>query len=231
MGAIYGLHAGDYKFRYIGLTTNTIENRLNEHKRLASTEPRTAVQHWIRKIGINNVRTALIEECGNELLSDAEIKWIAILDTFKGHNPQGLNLTLGGHQGIGWKWTDDIRDRRRISLDKYWSNPDNRRASGDKSRGRKHTDQARANMSSARVGIKFSEQHIANIGASSRGRIFSQETRNRMSEARTGVAFTEERKKNLSEAAKAQNGKSQHTRWHTNRKVINPACQHCASEA
>ena len=56
--------------------------------------------------------------------------------------------------------------------------------------------------SQTRKGIKFSEEHIKNIGIASTGRKHSEETKNKVSKANKGKIRTEEHKENYSKAKK-----------------------------
>lgn len=85
---IYGLHAGDYKIRYVGATTLPLEDRLrlhlNKSRRYGSS---SSVHQWLRTE--SDVQILEIEDTDDEM---AEEKWIAILDTYRlGVNslPQG----------------------------------------------------------------------------------------------------------------------------------------------
>lgn len=74
---------------YVGQTTRTIKERLNEHKR--STSP---IGKAIRKYGIENFKSELIATCNSlSELNECEIFWIEELDC---KVPNGYNVNSGG---------------------------------------------------------------------------------------------------------------------------------------
>lgn len=85
---IYALHEGDYKARYVGATTLTLNERLRLHKQKASNGSKTPVHSWIRE-RYGYVFAYMIETTDD---IRAEEKWIAILDT----HANGLNRTADG---------------------------------------------------------------------------------------------------------------------------------------
>lgn len=84
--------------KYIGLTTNTVEIRWNEH--LSSYDKKGKQYHKplyaaMRKHKIENFEIKEIEKCTISKLAEREIYWIAYYDTFK-NKKKGYNCTKGG---------------------------------------------------------------------------------------------------------------------------------------
>ena len=80
--------------KYIGQTTQTLENRWKQHikdSRKKRYEKRPLYQA-IKKYGIENFKIEKIEDCSTEKLHKREKYWIEVYDTF--HN--GYNVTMGG---------------------------------------------------------------------------------------------------------------------------------------
>ena len=71
-------------------------------------------------------------------------------------------------------------------------------------KGRKHTEEACANMSKAQTGKKLSAETRAKIAAKQRGRVVSQEAREKSSKKQTGKIVSEETRAKLRAASKAR---------------------------
>lgn len=124
-GVIYGVREMDSEeFRYVGLTTGTVSNRRAQHWKSVQHGRRTPFVDWL---GTHDDRESVyfqsLELIMSEDLSDlgeAERVWIARMRA-DGHNL--LNLSEGGLGPRGYVWTEEQR-----------------RAAGERSRGRKRTD-------------------------------------------------------------------------------------------
>lgn len=71
-------------------------------------------------------------------------------------------------------------------------------------KGRKHTEEARANMSKAQTGKKLSADTRAKISVKALGRVVSQETRDKLSKSQTGRIVSEETRAAMRAASKAR---------------------------
>lgn len=189
---IYGLHTGDYKFRYVGYTVMTATQRLNGHKYAARKGGTDPVHMWIRKHRYQ-IHTEVIEELtGNrDEVWAAEIKWIAILDTLS----NGLNCTAGGGGMLGFRHSEQTRTaigaahRGKITPEETKAKM---RAAG---LGRTINEESRKKMRVAwetRRQIPVSEETRQKMSEALRGRVVSEETRKKLSMANTGKIVSEQ---------------------------------------
>lgn len=77
---------------YIGKTIRSIEERWREHKQESQRSKNRPLYRAINKYGVENFSIEQIEECIIDELSDREIYWINVFNTY--HN--GYNATYGG---------------------------------------------------------------------------------------------------------------------------------------
>jgi len=121
-GVVYGLHLGDYEYRYIGQTKQFLKERVRQHLGYAKRNKHYAVSRWIKKHGPENIRVCVLATVTKEelhLLDDLEIFYIAqYRDLIEEKN---LNLNDGGSGNNsggkpGWKHTDEAK--RKISESK-----------------------------------------------------------------------------------------------------------------
>lgn len=234
------------EFRYVGITTKTVEVRRRQHLKLARSGQKTPFYDWLRQhdgsveeVYFRPMEVVLGSEL--ELLGDAERRWIARLKA-EGHRL--LNLSEGGIGPRGHVWTaeqrkaagDRARGRKRQNVPTGPDHP---------SWGQKRTDEQKARWSAQRKGMntgaknpnfgKFGEAHP------SFGRTMSEEAKARLSEMRRGEnnpnygqkASAETRAK-MSAARKGRpmpsSRRSAHTRHHTNQGVFNDTCEHCIDD-
>lgn len=80
--------------QYVGSTRRSLPTRLKEHKAVGrSCLCRTALQKAIKQYGAEHFSIRLLEKCKSEqMLSEAEIRWIAVLGTLM---PAGFNMNPG----------------------------------------------------------------------------------------------------------------------------------------
>lgn len=99
MGYIYKITNNINGHSYIGQTSRTIEDRIQEHfkavdnKELREKRP---LYRAIHKYGKENFSITQLEKCENELLNEREIYWIEFFDTYR----NGYNATIGGDSVI-----------------------------------------------------------------------------------------------------------------------------------
>src|ERR1700675_3430253 len=107
MGFVYQLKFPNGKC-YIGVTIKPVLERFYHHKYALSYQGgrSTPLYNAWRKYGDPVVSTLL--ESSNESLPQEERRLIAELNTFA---PNGYNATLGGEATLGYKHSDEIRQK------------------------------------------------------------------------------------------------------------------------
>jgi len=156
---IYGLYDPvTDDIRYVGLTTKTIEKRYNVHMYVAANkkEP-THVARWIGSLlnqGLKPV-AKLLQQCDNlEDLKKAEIAQIALQ---KSLGANLCNLTIGGDGFIGYKATEEQREKMSKSQ-----------------LGKKHgpwSEEVKRKLSVANKGVPFTTERRTNISNGLKGKI------------------------------------------------------------
>lgn len=192
VGVVYGVREmGSREYRYVGLTTKTVLRRRSEHWKTADRGRRTPFGDWLKTHSSReDVYFQSLELVMSESLEDlgrAEQAWIARLRS-DGHHL--LNLADGGLGPRGYVWTEAQR-----------------KAAGDRARGRKHPNAPRgpdhpswgrkihsaeqkARWSAERKGKNSGEANpnFGKYGSAhpSYGHSMSEESRARLSEMRRG---------------------------------------------
>ena len=220
-GVIYGLHLGDYDFRYIGMSTKH-KRRYSDHLKDAKGGKGYAIHDWIRKHGAENIQMTVIETFDEEtigLIEEREIFHIAQARAYYGKN---LNMTSGGEgvKGI----SPEGRARMVAAITGRIHSPEEKAKRSASMRGRPVSAETREKIAAAQRGRKLSEEHKAKIKEAKRLNTYTGGkgiTRNRP----LGIRPTEEHRANL----RAATGLGQHTRWHANRDIVNPACRFCTN--
>jgi hypothetical protein len=138
--------------RYIGLTSQTMLHRWNQHCAQAKSSKggRWHFPNAIRQYGKNAFLHEVLEICETlEAANLAEFKWI---DHFDSRNPQlGFNLAKGGehipHQIRKNPWDDpEYREKAIRSLKNTWSDPKKRAEASVISKTALNKPEVRANM-------------------------------------------------------------------------------------
>lgn len=167
---------------YVG-KTNDYENRWKRHIRIANgaaSERTNAIHRAIRKYGVNNFIFKVVQSF--EIEADcfaAERYWV---EYFNSNDENfGYNLTNGGEGASGWKVTEEVRQKIRDKATGRKHTPETIEKLKQRKQSlpgrmpsnieqlkimnisRKHTEQAKANMSKARIGMKFTNEHRQNI--------------------------------------------------------------------
>lgn len=203
---------------YVGQTTVTLHERLQNHFKKARHGGKTAIANAIRKYGEENFYIELYQECKSiEELNQAEINAIEKLGSLA---PNGYNLKEGGSNGkptqevldkmskamMGFKHSEETKEvlrKQRIgttlseetkskisqSLKEYYANNE-------------VSEEVRAKISKGLKGHKVSEETKRKIGEANRGREVSEETRKKLSEAGKGRTHSEETKEKIRQKAK-----------------------------
>ncbi|GAA4992586.1 NUMOD3 domain-containing DNA-binding protein [Pseudonocardia tropica] len=198
---VYGLSLDGVNFRYVGMTTGSLQQRWWAHSYRARTAPRTAVQCWIAKHGPEQVMVTVLERCGSiEELHEAEVRWI---ETLRGQGADLLNLTEGGEGVLGLRHSPEVRALMSQQRTGRTSSEETRRKISLSAKAQRAAELA-AGQPSPSAGRPKSEEHKAKL----RARVVSKETRQRMSEAArgrpspfAGKQHTEESKEKLRAAA------------------------------
>lgn len=195
---IYGLSCichPERGIRYVGLTSYTARHRLHGHRTSARKGSKTAVYNWMRKHGVLNIESTVLERTSTfEELNDAEVRWIAY---YKSIGQELMNLTDGGGSTTPEAWTEEMRaavSRRRTG---QVASAETRAKQSASRKGRPsyvRTPETLAKMSIAHKGHAVTEQARVNMRASAKGHLFkahTAESRALMSERRSGMLFGE----------------------------------------
>ncbi|MEV8220782.1 NUMOD3 domain-containing DNA-binding protein [Microbacterium sp. NPDC077391] len=246
VGVVYAARLyGSGEFRYVGITSRTVEFRRRQHIKAARGGRKTPFYDWLRKMesdeDIYFQPVELITNGSLEDLGEAEQRWIAKLRR-KGHRL--LNLTEGGLGPRGYVWTEEQR-----------------RAAGERSRGRKRenvptgpdhpswgttrSDELKEHWSRTRKGMNSgaANPNFGKFGPAhpSYGHRMSDEARLELSEMRRGEnnpnygkSASVETRARMSAVRKGRampsSRRSAHTRHHTNKGVFKDTCQHCIDD-
>ena len=100
MGYIYKIINLSNQKLYIGQTKKTIEERFQNHLKLAKKHINRCLYNAMNKYGYNNFIIEQIEEVPDEQLDDREKYWIAYYNTT--NHDYGYNMTAGGGGGDTW---------------------------------------------------------------------------------------------------------------------------------
>lgn len=248
VGVIYGVREMESpEFRYVGLTTHTIERRRREHFKNTAYGRKTPFADWLlkhTKTDREAVYFASLELVMSDSLDDlgaAEQRWIAKLRA-EGHRL--LNLTEGGLGPRGYVWSEEQRravgDRTRGT-----KHPNPMRGPDNPMWGRAHSDEQKARWSQARKGTNVGSDNpnFGKFGAEhpSFGHTMSLESREKLSEMRRGdknpnfgKSASGETRAKMSAVRKGianpTSVRSAHTRHHTNKGVFKDTCRHCIAD-
>lgn len=129
---------------YIGQTVQTLNARLNDHKRQAKSGKSTKLYNAIRKYGIDNFSISMIDTANDQTdLNNKEIYWIDYYNACE----EGYNIQSGGHISPENAKKFRINVAERMRNVKYWL-------------GKKHSIESKEKMSKAKLGKKQSEESI-----------------------------------------------------------------------
>jgi hypothetical protein len=241
-GVVYGVRLrSEFVYRYVGLTTKSVEIRLRQHVKVARSGRKTPFYDWLRvHDGEDIVADELDRVKGLEELGRAEIRWIELLRR-DGHSL--LNLSQGGLGPMGIEWTPEMREAARI---RSTGRKGVSRFAGDNPfYGRTHAAEQRAKWSKLRKG-KNAGPYNPNYGRFGKehpsfGHVMSEEARERLAEQRRGVGnpnygrrASDETRAKMSAARKGRpkpsSRRSAHTRHHTNKGVTKASCRYCIED-
>ncbi len=113
MGIVYKIQHRESGKIYVGKTSRTLDERMNEHTSKSRVTSNSYIDRAISKYGIDAFEVTVIEECDTEeKLNEREIFWIAFYNCKK---PNGYNLTDGGEGVIGYKFSPELIEKRSKS--------------------------------------------------------------------------------------------------------------------
>ena len=185
---IYALKLKDEEIiRYVGLTKQSLHNRLRGHKNITS-KCKTKNGYWVNK-NKNNIEIILIEE-SIENLQDANEREIYWINYYK---ELGNDLTNGTLGGDGVNPTEESRKKMSESqMGKILSDEHIEKIKKSNT-GKKRSKEICKKFSELRKGIIFSDEHCKNISKSNKGRIspnkdkpMSDDTKNKISDTLSG---------------------------------------------
>ncbi|MGO2521585.1 MAG: NUMOD3 domain-containing DNA-binding protein [Microbacterium sp.] len=204
VGVIYGVREIDSEdFRYVGLTTATIPRRRAQHWKAVQHNRRTPFVDWLgthddhESVYFQSLELVMSEDLSD--LGAAERTWITRLRS-DGHAL--LNLTEGGLGPRGYVWTEE---QRRAAGDRSRGRKRTDSLRGDKNPmwGRSHSDEQKARWSRERKGSNSGDENpnFGKFGSDhpSYGHTMSEESKARLAEMRLG-----ERNPNFGKTASAE---------------------------
>lgn len=241
-GVIYAVRLrSEFVYRYVGLTTKSVEVRIRQHFKVAREGRKTPFYDWLR---VHDGDLVVVDELdqveGLEELGRAEIAWIELL-RMEGHPL--LNLSRGGLGPMGIEWTAEMREAARVRS--TGRKGVSRFAEENPFYGRTHDAEQRAKWSKTRKGqnVGRDNPNFGKFGASHPGfgRVMSEEARARLAEQRRGAAnpnygrrASEETRAKMSAVRKGRpmpsSRRSAHTRYHTNRGIKKDTCRYCVDD-
>ena len=137
---------------YVGQTKRTLEERMSEHAR----KGKLPIDYAIKKCGIENFSVEEIDKAETQKeLDEKEIKWVAFYDCIK---PNGYNLTKGSKRTIGYKHTEEAKQKMSKSKLGIFA--------GDKNPfyGKHHSEEQKKKWSESRKGLKHvAPEKVVNI--------------------------------------------------------------------
>ncbi|KKM64361.1 hypothetical protein LCGC14_1502210 [marine sediment metagenome] len=136
MNTVYAIGFPNGKL-YVGITSQTVAKRLNEHIRNSRRGMTYAIHHALRKYGRNVRLIVLAQDVSWAEAQDLEIWWISRLSTL--HGP-GYNLTAGGEGTLNRKFTTEALAKMSKAA-----------MGNQRCKGRKYTKEARRKMSRAQI--------------------------------------------------------------------------------
>lgn len=135
-GVIYGLHNGDFDYRYIGQTVKPIRTRFKSHLSSAKCGAALPVYNWMRKHGPENIQVCVIETFDEEtihLIDEREIFHIAQYRHIS--TGKNMNVADGGDGTKGF--THSAETRAKMSTAQI---------------GKKTSEATKAKLSAAQIG-------------------------------------------------------------------------------
>jgi len=217
MGIIYCVTNIVNNKKYVGKTVQTLEDRWEDHIRLANTGCRIYFLSAIRKYGPESFELSVLETVEDDKLNEAERRWIKELNTTD--HFVGYNSTEGG-EGFSTGDLNPSRINPRRGADNWCygiPKPLEVREKISKSLtgllvgeknpfyGKTHTEETRKHIGDVQRGQTrgpHSDKTKDKIRDRMVGRVFSEETLEKMRQAKLGKKLSPEHCAKLSEAQK-----------------------------
>ena len=220
MGIIYCAENIKNGKKYVGKTVQSLEDRWEDHVRLANTGRKIYFLNAIRKYGASSFKLFILETVDNdEDLNQAERRWIAELNTTD--HSIGYNSTTGGegfstgdlnpsrlnprrgpdNHSYGVPVPPEVREKISKSLTGLLV--------GEKNPffGRTHTEETKkyiGDIQRGQVRGPHSEETRDKIRQRMLKRTFSPETKEKMRKAKQGKKLSSEHRENLAKAQQAR---------------------------
>lgn len=138
---------------YIGQTSRTLKERMQEHKR----HHNTYFDNAINKYGIDNFEIKIIDKANSiEELNAKEMFWISFFDCMK---PRGYNLCEGGGTSIGYHHTEESKSKMSISK----KTKCNYYGENNPFYGKTHSHEQKLKWALERKGFRHTKEAIAKI--------------------------------------------------------------------
>lgn len=194
------------EIRYVGWTRHPLTERLRGHLRERKSSHRV---HWLQSLRQQGLRPRiqLVQEVPEGQWVEAERYWIAF---FKSSGCPLVNGTDGGEGMQGHKTSVETREKLRVATLKQFESPAMREAVGRVHRGKTiseghkqkisaankrrwaewrasggvTSEETKAKIRAARMGVSLSEEHKARIRGTTKGKPKSAEHRAKIAEAR-----------------------------------------------
>ena len=121
-GSIYKIVFPNGK-HYIGLTTTSLEQRTNEHKRSAKSGDTRCLYNALRKYNIVDTFELIEIDTADRLdeLCEKEIRYIVEYNSYY-MNSNGYNMTHGGDGTNGYVFTDEDKQKNSESKKNIFNN-------------------------------------------------------------------------------------------------------------
>ncbi len=202
---------------YVGVTSKTPEERLEQHKRDASRGSDCHLHKAMRRYGEKNYEiTSLDTAKTKERAYELERDWIKRLGTYE---DWGYNMTLGGdtsptenpeirekisetvagenHHYHGENLSEEHREKISVGLKGRERPQETRQKISAAHTNKEISQETRQKMSAAHMSKELSEKHKRRISEALKGREFCEEHRQKIREAKKGKERSEETKKKL----------------------------------
>ena len=216
-GVIYRYKSPSGKY-YIGQTTDERKRRLN-FLNIETQYSGSKIEKARKKYGPENFEyTVLMKVTGDDLeevkkyLNTLEIGFIRMYDSFK----NGYNLTEGGDGSVGYKVTEETKEKlRKANIGKHLDD-EHRKKIGIGNSGKTRTEETRRKISESLKGKvhwndgkipleetrrKISESLKGHISWN-KGKTMSEEYKKKLSDAHKGKIPSEETRRKISESLK-----------------------------
>ena len=133
IGFIYKIQFPNGKY-YIGLTTTSLEQRRQEHKRSAKRGETQCLYKALRKYEMIDTFELIEIDTADTLeeLCEMEITYITEYNSYY-MNGKGYNMTFGGEGGTkGYIFTEEDKQKQSEIMKKYYENPDARKENSER---------------------------------------------------------------------------------------------------